>query len=147
MKRKSLAEERPDLLVQWSERNTLSPYKVSCGSHKIVLWVCNNGHTWNASVKNRVLLGSNCPYCEHRAVLKGYNDLLTIYPSLSKTWSPKNLINPSDVLPSSNKKVIWQCKNGHEWTSRIADRTRGHGCPFCSNNHKKNTFQANSFDN
>lgn len=132
MKRKSLSDERPDLIAQWSTKNMLSPKDVSCCSHKIVLWVCNKGHTWNAAVKNRVLLGSNCPYCEHRAVLEGYNDLLTYNPSLAETWSPKNILKPSDVLPYSNKKVLWKCKNGHEWVSRIADRTRGHGCPFCS---------------
>ncbi len=132
MKRKTLAEERPDLLAQWSTMNNISPADVSCGSHKKVLWTCSKSHSWKAMVKNRVILGSNCPYCEHRAVLKGYNDLLTTYPGLSESWSPKNSIKPSEVLPFSNKKVIWRCKNGHEWIARIADRTRGHGCPLCS---------------
>ena len=45
MKRGSLAEERPELVAQWARINTLSPYKVSCGSHKKVWWICDKGHT------------------------------------------------------------------------------------------------------
>lgn len=134
MRRNSLAKERPDLLSQWSPYNELSPSDISCGSHRMVLWKCSIGHIWKATIKNRALLNSNCPYCTHRAVLEGYNDLLTLNPSLAKTWSPENTIKPSDVLPYSNKRVIWQCENGHKWTTRIADRTMGHGCPFCSKN-------------
>lgn len=132
MKRKSLAEERPDLVVQWDPNNELSPSEVSCGSHKKVSWICDKGHSWEAVIKNRALLNSGCPYCEHRAVLKGYNDLLSVDPKLAKSWSPKNTIKPSSVSPSSNMEVIWVCENGHEWSARVADRTEGHGCPYCA---------------
>ncbi|MBR3341719.1 MAG: zinc-ribbon domain-containing protein [Clostridiales bacterium] len=132
MRRKSLAEERPDLLAQWSPDNEFSPSDVSCGSHKKVLWICAKGHTWAATVKNRALIGSKCPYCEHRAVLKGYNDLQTLFPEIAKTWSPKNVKKPSEVSSRSNSDVFWLCENGHEWKSRVADRTEGHGCPYCA---------------
>jgi len=132
MRKKSLAEVKPELVAQWARINEISPSEVSYGSNKKVWWVCQKGHTWQASVKNRVLAGSGCPYCEHRAVLKGYNDLLTVFPDIAKTWSPKNDIKPSEVSPSSNKSVFWICKNGHEWKARIADRTDGHGCPYCA---------------
>ncbi len=134
MKRKTVAEERPDLVSQWDAENTYPPDKVLCGSHLKVLWNCPKGHTWSAEVKNRVLLGSGCPYCKHRAVLRGYNDLLTTNPELMTTWSNKNIVKPYEVLPSSNREVIWECSKGHEWKARIADRTRGHGCPYCSGN-------------
>ena len=132
MRRKSLAEERPDLLSQWSPDNELSPSDVSCGSHKKVLWICDKGHTWAATVKNRALIGSKCPYCEHRAVLEGYNDLQTLFPDIAKTWSPKNEMNPSEVSSRSNAEVYWLCENDHEWKARVADRTDGHGCPYCA---------------
>ena len=132
MKRGSLAEERPELVAQWSSKNELSPSEVSCGSHKKVWWICNQGHSWEATIKNRALIGSKCPYCEHRAVLTGFNDLQTLFPEVAKTWSSKNELAPSEVSPSSNKSVLWICKNGHEWKARIADRTEGHGCPYCT---------------
>ena len=132
MRRGSLTEERPDLVGQWSASNTFSPDKVSCGSHLKVWWVCTKGHEWEAVVKNRALLGSGCPYCEHRAILKGYNDLATLKPELAKSWSPKNQRKPSEYAISSNTEVLWICENGHEWKARIADRSEGHGCPYCA---------------
>ena len=132
MRHKSVAEERPELRAQWARSNKLSPDKVSSGSHLKVWWICSEGHKWQATVKNRALLGSGCPYCEHRAVLKGYNDLKTLFPKIAKTWSPKNNLKPSDVSSRSNTEVLWKCKNGHEWKARVADRTEGHGCPYCS---------------
>ena len=132
MKRKSLAEEYPELVEQWSQINEISPSDVSSGSHKKVWWICEKGHTWEAVIKNRALLGSGCPYCEHRAVLKGYNDLQTLFPDVAKTWSPKNKLNPSEVSARSNAEVLWLCENGHEWKARVADRTDGHGCPYCA---------------
>ncbi len=132
MRRKSLAEEYPELVPQWGTINDLSPDKVSSGSHKKVWWVCGEGHTWEATIKNRALRGSNCPYCEHRAVLKGFNDLQTIFPEVAASWSPNNCLKPSEVSSRSNTEALWICSNGHEWKARVADRTEGHGCPYCA---------------
>ena len=133
MKRSSLAEERPDLLDSWSPNNEISPYDITCGSTKKVLWRCKKDHEWAATVKNRALLGSGCPYCGCRAVLKGFNDLATIHPELINEWSEKNEpLKPTDVASCSNRKVWWCCSEGHEWKARIADRTSGHGCPYCA---------------
>lgn len=42
-------------------------------------------------------------------------------------------IDPCTLLPSSNKKVWWQCSQGHKWEAVVANRTRlKSGCPFCS---------------
>ena len=65
MRRKTLAEEHPELVPQWGTSNELSPSDVSSGSHKKVWWTCEKGHSWEATIKNRALLGSGCPYCEH----------------------------------------------------------------------------------
>ena len=132
MRKKSLAEARPDLLAQWSPDNELSPSDVSYGSNKKVLWICDKGHSWSATVKNRAIADSKCPYCSHRAVLEGFNDLQTLFPEVAATWSPNNLKKPSEVSSRSNAEALWICENGHEWKTRIADRTEGHGCPYCA---------------
>ena len=56
-------------------------------------------------------------------------------PQLITEWDyERNLgISPQKTAPYSNKKVWWKCKNGHEWEAKPADRSRGNGCPFCSN--------------
>ena len=132
MRRKSVAEEYPELVPQWGTINDLSPDKVSSGSHKKVWWVCEKGHTWEAVIKNRTHKGSGCPYCEHRAVLTGFNDLQTLFPDVAATWSPNNQLKPSEVSSMSSFEALWVCENGHEWRSRVADRAKGHGCPYCA---------------
>jgi len=37
-----------------------------------------------------------------------------------------------DVMPNSDKKVWWECSNGHEWQASIGSRNRGAGCPYCA---------------
>lgn len=48
----SLADMRPELVREWSEKNEIKPTEVSVGSHKKVLWKCKHGHEWEASVKS-----------------------------------------------------------------------------------------------
>ena len=50
-------------------------------------------------------------------------------------WHPtKNgELTPRDVTPGSHMKVWWICSQGHEWKTRVAHRTGGHGCPRCNN--------------
>lgn len=131
----SLAEVRPDLAQEWSDRNLkLTPDDVSYGSTINVWWKGACGHEWVAPVCNRLRqYGAGCPYCAGRRLLRGFNDLATKFPDVAAEWSEKNLPQKADdVLAFSNQKAWWQGKCGHEWLARIADRSRGHGCPYCS---------------
>ena len=130
------------LLAEWDfEKNTLYPDQVSKGSHINVWWKCSNGHEWQANIKNRTS-GTNCPSCSRTSAARSRNttllnhakSLAICYPELVREWHPtKNAnITPENVLPNSNKRVWWLCKNGHEWESTISNRTKGSGCPFCS---------------
>ena len=121
----------PELVYEWSDKNTVCPENVSSGSNRMIIWRGRCGHEWTSSVKNRVH-GSKCPYCSHRKVLKGFNDLMTLFPAVAYEWSEHNEEQPDEVSAKSNKSVWWKCSNGHEWRARIADRTDGHGCPFCA---------------
>ena len=39
------------------------------------------------------------------------------------------------ITAATHRKVIWQCKLGHEWTASVKSRTvNGTGCPYCSHN-------------
>jgi very-short-patch-repair endonuclease len=49
-------------------------------------------------------------------------------------WSNKNDISPDLVFISSNKKFWFNCNVcSHEYEQTPANKTRGSGCPFCSN--------------
>jgi glutaredoxin len=112
----------------------LTPYDVTRGSNKKIWWMCKKGHEWEAVIGNRTN-GSKCPYCSNKKTLKGFNDLSTTHPELSKEWHPtKNGdLKPNDVTRGSGKRVWWKCNKGHEWQATVYNRSIGRGCHYCSN--------------
>lgn len=135
-----LATLRPDLLLMWSEENSMQPCDVSPGSSKKALWMCEKNHTWESSIKN-IAKGQRCPYCAGNKVLAGFNDLATTHPDISSQWNwIKNQgESPSTVSAGSKKKVWWNCEKGHVFESRIDSRTRQRsGCPYCAGRKKWN---------
>lgn len=133
-----IAFDRIDLLEQWSKdkNRDISVNEVTHGSHKKVWWQCEKGHEWEVAIYCRT--GSHrtgCPYCAGKKIDANTPTLETKYPALMKEWHPqKNLgLQPSEVLPSSHRKVWWICKFGHEWQAQVNSRIRGSGCPACAN--------------
>src|SRR6185312_2244451 len=57
-----------------------------------------------------------------------------LYPEVAAEWHPtRNAdLKPTDVKPGSQKKVWWQCHQGHEWRVAPAHRRRGERCPECA---------------
>lgn len=62
------------------------------------------------------------------------NSLSVQYPKIAAQWDHERngTLNPTMFLPSSHEVVWWKCDKGHAWTSSIANRTLGNGCPYCS---------------
>ena len=140
-----LITANPNLATEWhpTKNGSLTPDKVTKSSNKKVWWRCKQGHEWQAIISNRSK-GRGCPYCSGKKLLKGFNNLATVNPTLASEWHPtKNGdLTPSMVTKSSSKKVWWQCDKGHEWQAKIAERSRGQSCPICrkqkiSPNNKK----------
>ena len=132
-----LATTHPELAKQWhpTKNSNLKPTDVTYGHAKSVWWICEHNHAWKSTICTRIT-GAGCPVCSNRNVLKGENDLETLYPNIAKQWHPtKNGdLKPSDVVPGSGKKVWWKCEvDGHEWMAAIVHRTQGGGCPVCVN--------------
>lgn len=61
-------------------------------------------------------------------------DFFSENAKLSAEWAADlNTDLPSDLLPSSHKKVWWRCEKGHEWQAMVFSRTQnGTNCPYCS---------------
>ena len=57
-----LATVKPKLSLEWSEKNTIKPTEVTAGSHKKVIWKCEHGHEWTATVKSRTINKTGCPW-------------------------------------------------------------------------------------
>ena len=135
-KKEYLYPSFPDLLNEWDwKQNVIDPKSISKHSNKKAFWICQKGHSYLARIDSRTN-GSGCPYCSNRKVLKGFNDLCTTNPTISKEWHPtKNGdLLPDNITCGSGRIVWWKCNNcGYEWKSPVYDRNNGKGCPCCKN--------------
>lgn len=132
------ATTHPELAKQWhpSKNEGLTPEQISFGYDKKVWWICEHGHAWQASPISRVKEAAGCPVCSNHIAQAGVNDLATTHPYIAAQWHPtKNgNLRPWDVVGGSSRVVWWQCRLGHQWRARIADRTHGtNNCPYCAN--------------
>jgi len=111
-----------------SESDGWNPQTVSYGSGVKKNWICKLGHRWEASPNLRSQ-GSNCPYCSHKFLLIGFNDLATTNPELI---SEADEWDPSLVIGAFGQRLAWKCSIGHKWKATINSRSRGRGCPSCA---------------
>ena len=133
----SLATKYPQLALEWhpTKNGELLPTNIYGGSVDKVWWLGKCGHEWQESPNKRTPQKANCPYCSNRRVLKGFNDLLSQYPSVAKELHPiRSLdVKPDETLYSSSKEAWWQCSKGHEWKTSFYHRTvKRTGCPYCA---------------
>jgi hypothetical protein len=122
-----LATTHPDLAAQLVDQSLAS--ELVAGSNKKVEWCCKAGHQWNATVASRVS-GNLCPYCSGYRAWAGETDLATTHPQLAA-----ELVEPelgATLRAGSDKKVLWRCEAGHEWTASVTNRSKGKGCPDCA---------------
>jgi len=66
-------------------------------------------------------------------MLKKYNSLFEIMPSLVKEWHPtaNGNLTPRNLEVVYPKKVWWLCRDGHEWQATIKYRRNQNNCPIC----------------
>jgi Probable Zinc-ribbon domain/RiboL-PSP-HEPN len=104
-------------------------------SGRKVWWQCkiNSKHVWSQSITNRTKHRYGCPYCSGRLTLPE-DSFAELFPFISKELHPtKNGdFDPFTVRPHCNKKVWWECANGHVWQQIIKHRvSRKAGCKKC----------------
>lgn len=92
-------------------------YFLPVSSPKILEWVCDLGHVYSSSVKNRNY-GRGCPTCAGRTSL----NLKESHPTLCQEWGDNNDCLPEDFTYGSSKKVWWKCVQGHSFYRSICDR-------------------------
>lgn len=127
----------PLLEKEWhsTKNGKFTPQMAMRGSSKKVWWECEKGHEWEAAIHSRAS-GNGCPYCSGRIAVRGENDLETLHKDIASEWHTiKNgKLKPYEFKEKSNKKVWWQCKEGHEWNDVICERVSNRKkCPFCNN--------------
>ncbi len=148
-----LATTHPELAKEWhpTKNGDLTPETIAAGSNKKVWWLlpyddpATGKHfdfEWEAVVNDR-LSGIGCPYLSGKRIMKGFNDLATLYPELAKEWHPtKNgNLTPETISPGSGKNAWWilpyddPITGKHfafEWEATVSNRVSGMGCPYLS---------------
>lgn len=126
----------PEILAQWdTERNgAATPGDIPHSSREKVWWRCERGHSYQASVQSRAMTGSGCPICAGKAVLPGWNDLLSKRPEIAAEWDAERNapLTPEAVTLGSGRRVWWHCAEGPSWQTAVFNRlSAGTGCPVC----------------
>lgn len=129
-----LESQSPEIARDWDwDKNSLKPSEVVVKSTRRAWWLCAQGHSWDAQISSRTGQGTGCPYCAGIRILPGYNDLATVNPPYLTEWNyKKNSVKPSEIGPAVRKSAWWTCPEGHDYESTLSQRSRGHGCPYCS---------------
>ena len=155
-----LATTHPEISAQWHpiKNGNLRPEDVTAGSGKTVWWffpfdVPDDWPTesirgkhfdfeWKLSVNCRICYESGCPYLSNRKIYRGFNDLATTHPELTKEWHPtKNGgLTPYNVIAGYDKKIWWCIVDGnghfHEWSATVYSRAyQNANCPDFSDSH------------
>lgn len=86
----TIAVKHPDIAALWSEKNEISADETLVNGNNAI-WTCPVCHgDYNAPIKEVVNGNADCPYCNDRKLLPGFNSLATRYPDIAVMWSDKN---------------------------------------------------------
>ncbi len=123
-----LSVTHPDLA---KEADGWDPSQVTHASHKLLSWICSEGHSFQIAVIKRTQRGNGCQVCSGRKVLKGVNDLATSHPEIAReafNWDTTEFVAGSKAIKE------WVCGFGHHFQASIGNRSglNRSGCPICS---------------
>lgn len=132
---KSAVSSIPMLLNQWDyDMNPDDPATVNASERSPARhWKCSKcGYRWESSVESRKQSKGSCPCCSGRAILSGYNDVLTLVPDILNLFSPDD--NPGIDLSTlgigSKARIVWKCPDcGRQWKTELHARIQSkNGC-------------------
>lgn len=89
-----------------------------------LLWECSEGHQWKANADNIVNGGKWCPICAGNRE-KTLEDM-------QKLAAERGGQCLSTTYQGVNKKLLWECQEGHSWETIPSVLIRGGWCPECS---------------
>ena len=131
----SLKVRFPDTAKNWSPKNKKSADHYLPQSKEKVIWDCPDCHgEYTASVCSVFLQTFNCPYCNDRKALPGFNTIAARHPTLAKQWSPNNTLGADLVLAKSTQPGEWICPDcGNTYFAAPIDVVSGLSkCPHCN---------------
>ena len=139
----SLADKYPDIAKMWSKQNRFSADQVLPNTN-MATWTCPICHgDYSARIIDVINGEVDCPYCNDRKVLPGFNSLADKYPDIAKIWSKQNRFSADQVLPNINM-ATWTCPTCHgDYSARIIEVINGEAeCPYCNNKKLLSGFNS-----
>jgi DNA-directed RNA polymerase subunit RPC12/RpoP len=138
----SLMDLYPELADQWdaTRNGDLTPADIHPGTACKFWWLCLDcGRSYQTTPVSRTTRGSGCQSCswlkrgQLRSMPPEGGSLADLRPEIAAEWHPtrNDPLRPEDVKAGSNRKVWWQCSEGHEWRTMVGSRTTGRRCPEC----------------
>lgn len=104
------ANNRLDLLADYSPENPKPTNQIAYTSHDKVKWVCtqcNTAHSYKMAIKKKCI-GRGCPYSAGKKVMPGLNDLASAVPNfINYCWDfTENIklgLDPTQIFRGSSK--------------------------------------------
>ncbi|MFA7219497.1 MAG: zinc-ribbon domain-containing protein [Synergistaceae bacterium] len=109
----------PELAKEWhpTKNGDLTPYDVTCGSHKKAWWICKEGHQWQSVISSRND-GNGCPYCAGKKIYKKClfvnakeiisQENIKSRKEYEKWWQKKGRVKGLPSAPQITYKDEWQ---------------------------------------
>jgi hypothetical protein len=92
------------------------------GSRVALQWECENKHVWLA-IPNSVRQGTWCRQCPRAS---------RAFDAACRLAREKGGACLAEKNLGSNKKIQWQCRNGHRWDASPNTVANGHWCGICA---------------
>ena len=119
-----LASTEPEVAAEWDydENGAVHPTDVYRLRKKPYAWKCtSHGHTWTATVFDRVKRGRGCPYCGGTQTWAGFNCMETTDPETAAVLHPYlNAFTASEVSAGSQRRAFFNCGCGQIYNEKIA---------------------------
>ncbi len=132
-----------DIEEIWAKSNVKHYTEYLASSVCSVNWNCTVcGGTYpediNIFIKKHLSGEDDCPFCNNRKPLAGFNTLETVLNDIDEVWSNTNNRHYTEFLPISRLSVEWKCTTcGGIYPDIIEDHIKKHlsgedDCPFCN---------------
>ena len=129
MKRKTHEEFIDEIKIVNPDIDIIGRYE---NSKKHIDVRCKRCGTKYSSTPNNLLCGKKCRICSNKD--NGISKMKTNEQFLKELNDLDVGIIALEIYKGKERKIKFQCKNGHMWLSRPHDILQGYYCPFCAGN-------------
>ena len=146
----SLLALYPELANYYSPNNYSDSDHVLTTRSTDYLWICPKCNKEYSAQINKMVSGeADCPYCNDRIIIPGFNSFAAKHPDLLKEWDYINnylILDPDTVSDSNSTPVWWICQNKTETKNQkiithyyptsiksrlIFQKRHREPCPYC----------------